>query len=144
MSDYAPHLHRESARKAGEPLRVLIIDDDRDTALSLKEAIEDLGDTASVGFDGREAVSLALSTEPDVLLLDLSLPDVPGVQVAEALRKARGPSALKIIAVTGFGDEDARKQTAAAGFDLHLTKPVRFEVLESMLDLLRSAPVRKA
>ena len=145
MTIDAPSFPKVLARKAGEPLRVLIIDDDRDTALSLKEAIEDMGDTASVGFDGREAIALTLASAPDVLFLDLSLPVIDGLAmdglaVAETLRGA-GMGALKIVAVTGYGDEETRKQTAAAGFDLHLTKPVRFEVLESMLDLLRSAPV---
>ena len=142
MTNDAPVFHRELARKAGEPLQVLIIDDDRDTALSLKEAVEDMGDTASVGFDGGEAIALTLATTPDVLFLDLSLPGMDGLRVAQALRGAGGLGGLKIVAVTGFGDEETRKQTAAAGFDLHLTKPVRFDVLESMLDLLRSAPVR--
>ena len=140
MTNDAPVFHRAFARKAGEPLRVLIIDDDRDTALSLKEAVEDMGDTASVGFDGREAIALTLASAPDVLFLDLSLPEINGLQVAEKLRGTE-MAGLKIVAVTGFGDEETRKQTAAAGFDLHLTKPVRFEVLESMLDLLRRAPV---
>jgi len=142
MTSDAPVFHRESPRKAGEPLQVLIVDDDRDTALSLREAIEDMGDAASVGFDGGEAIALTLATTPDVLFLDLSLPGINGLQVAETLRGAGGMGGLKIVAVTGFGDEETRKQTAAAGFDLHLTKPVRFDVLESMLDLLRSAPVR--
>ncbi len=141
MTNDAPAFHNALARKAGDPLHVLIIDDDRETALSLKEAIEDMGDAASVGFDGGEAVALTLATVPDVLFLDLSLPGLNGLQVAEALRSAGRMGGLKIVAVTGFGDEEARKQTAAAGFDLHLTKPVRFDVLESMLDLLRSAPV---
>jgi len=142
MTNDAPAFHRDLARKAGEPLQVLVIDDDRETALSLREAIEDMGDAASVGFDGGEAIALTLATAPDVLFLDLSMPGLNGLQVAEALRGAGGMGGLKIVAVTGFGDEETRKQTAAAGFDLHLTKPVRFDVLESMLDLLRSAPVR--
>ena len=144
MTNDAPAFHKARARKAGEPLQVLVIDDDRDTALSLKEAIEDMGDTASVGFDGREAIALTLASAPDVLFLDLSLPVIDGLAmdglaVAETLRGA-GMGALKIVAVTGYGDEETRKQTAAAGFDLHLTKPVRFAVLEDMLDLLRHTP----
>ena len=142
MTDPVLPTWRDRLRKAGDPLRVLVVDDDRDIALSLRDAIEDLGDAASVSFHGREAVALTLSTAPDVLLLDLSLPGMSGLQVAAALRKAGLSAALKIIALTGWGDADARRQTAAAGFDLHLTKPVRFDILESTLDLLRSAPVR--
>lgn len=125
---------------AAAPLRILIVDDDRDIALSLKEAVEDLGDVASVGYTGSQAVAMALSNEPDVVLLDLSLPDMTGLQVAEALRGIDGARPLKIIAVTGFADADAKRQTAAAGFDLHLAKPIRLGVLSSILDLLRVAP----
>ena len=134
-------VHAISSRRSGDPLRVLIVDDDRQIAESLKEAVQDLGDEVVVGFDGKDAVALALATAPDVVLLDLSLPDVDGVTVAGQLRLGRGLRALKIIAVTGYGDAEARLRTAAAGFDLHLTKPVRFGILESVLDLLRSAPV---
>ena len=134
-------LHGPSSRKSGDPLRVLIVDDDRQVVESLKETVEDLGDDALVGFDGKDAVTLAQAATPDVLLLDLSLPDMDGLTVAAQLRGMGGLAALKIIAVTGYGDAEARLRTAAAGFDLHLTKPVRFGILASMLDLLRSAPV---
>ena len=130
------------ARRPGDPLRVLIVDDDPEIAQMLKEAVEDMGDAAEVCHDGRGAVTLTLAMEPDVVLLDLSLPDMDGLKVAQTLRDgAGGGRALKIVAVTGYGDAEARRKTAAAGFDLHLAKPVRLEILESMLDLLRSAPV---
>ena len=134
------HLHRPSLRKPGDPLRVVIADDDRDIALSLKEVVEDLGDEAFATFSGSGAIELTSATHPDVLLLDLSLPDANGLTVAATIRALERRENLKIIAVTGSSDDQSRRQTAAAGFDLHLAKPVRLGVLESMLDLLRSAP----
>jgi CheY-like chemotaxis protein len=120
--------------------RVLIVDDNRDAAISLKDAIEDFGDMVFVCFEGSAALSLARSVKPDVLLLDLSLPGMDGVEVATILRSEPGLRGLKIIAVTAFGDAETRQKTAAAGFDLHLAKPIRLEVLEYMLDLLRAVP----
>lgn len=128
-------------RKAGDPLHVLIVDDDQDTALGLKAAVEDFGDLADTAFSGAGAIAMTEAADPDVVLLDLTLPDSSGFAVAKTLRAGRRSKILKIIAVTGLGDEQSKRQTAAAGFDLHLTKPVRLAVLEAMLDLLRSAPV---
>ncbi len=96
---------------------------------------------ADISFSGGfEAVALATASGPDVLLLDLSMPEMDGLDVAHVLRSQPGLNGLKIIAVTAYGDADVRQKTAAAGFDLHLTKPVRFAVLEDMLDLLRRTP----
>ncbi len=134
------HLDRPKFRQPGDPLRVVIVDDDRDIALGLKEIIEDLGDEAYATFSGGGAIELTSATHPDVLLLDLSLPDASGLTVAAAVRALEHRENLKIIAVTGLSDDQSRRQTAEAGFDLHLTKPIRLGVLESMLDLLRSAP----
>ena len=125
-----------NAAPPGHALRILTVDDNRETALSLKDAVEDFGDTAFVCFKGNEALELAASIRPDVILLDLSMPDIDGVDVARILRADVRLAGVKIIAVTAYGDAE----TAAAGFDLHLTKPVRFDVLSDMLDLLRLAP----
>ena len=129
-----------NAAPPGHALRILTVDDNRETALSLKDAVEDFGDTAFVCFKGNEALELAASIRPDVILLDLSMPDIDGVDVARILRADVRLAGVKIIAVTAYGDAEARQKTAAAGFDLHLTKPVRFDVLSDMLDLLRLAP----
>ena len=128
------------ATVVNRPLRILIADDNRESALSLRDAVADFGDTADICFNGAEAVARVTAGRPDVLLLDLSMPGLDGFQVAKVLRGLPGLSGLKIIAVTAYGDAEARQKTAAAGFDLHLTKPVRFAVLEDMLDLLRHTP----
>jgi CheY-like chemotaxis protein len=122
------------------PLRILIVDDNEPSALSIRDAVDEFGDTSEVCFNGAEALARVASWQPDVLLLDLSMPGLDGVEVAQMLRARPDLNGLKIIAVTAYGDAGARQKTAAAGFDLHLTKPVRLDVLEDMLDLLRRTP----
>ncbi len=140
MSDTVSPGTTGEAPVIGRPLRILIVDDNQQAALSLREAVADFGDTADICFNGADAVARVTATRPDVLLLDLSMPGADGFEVARILRGLPGLGGLKIIAVTAYGDAEARQKTAAAGFDLHLTKPVRFTVLEDMLDLLRHAP----
>ncbi len=140
MSDNLSSGTTGDAPVINRPLRILIVDDNHESALSLRDAVADFGDTADICFDGAEAVARVGATRPDVLLLDLSMPGADGLDVARILRSRPELGGLKIIAVTAYGDAEARQKTAAAGFDLHLTKPVRFAVLEDMLDLLRHAP----
>lgn len=140
MSDRLSPGTNGEAPVVNRSLRILIVDDNQESAISLRDAVADFGDTADICFNGAEAVTRVTQMRPDVLLLDLSMPVADGFQVARVLRGLPALGGLKIIAVTGYGDAEARRKTAAAGFDLHLTKPVRFSVLEDMLDLLRHAP----
>lgn len=127
------HIHRHS----GDPLCVLIVDDQQDIALLLKEITEDLGNKAHAAFAGHEAVELCRLTLPDVVFLDLWLPDADGLDIADALRKACHPKVLKIVAMTGHSEESVKRQTAEAGFDMHLIKPIPFSIFEEILNLLR-------
>jgi len=122
------------------PLRVLVVDDNECAAASIKSAIEDFGDEVRTCFNGLDALKLAAVFRPEVLLLDIAMPGMDGLQVAQALRGDPAFAGLKIIAQTGFGDGDVRKRTAAAGFDLHLMKPIRLQVLDDMFELLRTGP----
>lgn len=122
------------------PLRVLIVDDNESAAASIKSAIEDFGDDVRACFNGLDALRLAAIFRPEVLLLDIAMPGMDGLQVAKALRGDPAFAGLKIIAQTGFGDGELRRRTAAAGFDLHLLKPIRLQVLDDMFELLRTGP----
>jgi CheY-like chemotaxis protein len=128
-----------SYQPATMPLRVLIVDDNADSAMSVLGSIEDYGATARACFSGREALALMDSFRPEILLLDLEMPEMDGYQVARQLRLNRGMDASKIIAQTAYGDLETRKRTAGAGFDLHLTKPLSLDLLMDMLDVLRLA-----
>jgi len=123
-------------------LRVLVVDDNQASADTLHWTVELFGDTVKSCHDGSTALKLAADFRPDVVLLDIGMPGMDGLQVCEALRAMPDLKHVKIIAQTGWGDEHMRRKTAAAGFDLHLVKPVDPHVLEDMLWLLRSG--RKA
>jgi signal transduction histidine kinase len=104
--------------------RILIVDDNRDAALSLAELLRFEGADVAVAFDGSEAVSKVNEFLPQVVLLDIGLPGLNGYQVATAIRaKPEGRDAL-IVAMTGFGQSEDKRRSAKAGFDAHLVKPV--------------------
>jgi two-component system, OmpR family, response regulator len=134
---FAPSTSRED-----EVLRILVVDDNIPSAMTLKWAVEALGYAVEVCHDGRCALAAVEDFQPDVILLDLGMPGLNGLQVAKALRADRRFSGMKIIAQTGWGDSETRRRTAEAGFDLHLVKPVDLIVLEDMLALLGRKPVR--
>lgn len=123
-------------------LRVLVVDDNQASADTLHWTVELFGDTVKSCHDGKTALKMAADFRPDVILLDIGMPGMDGLQVCEALRAMPDLKHVKIIAQTGWGDEQMRLKTATAGFDLHLVKPVDPHVLEDMLWLLRSG--RKA
>ena len=118
---------------AGTP--VLIVDDNQDAAEMLAAYVQSLGYRVQVAFDGPAALNVARELSPRIALLDLGLPVMDGFELAGRLRQLPGLSAVKLIAITGYGQESDRERTRAAGFDAHLVKPVDMEALE---DLLRS------
>jgi PAS domain S-box-containing protein len=112
--------------------RVLIVDDNPDSADSLALLVAMDGHTTRTAHEGSSAINQALEWQPDVILLDLGLPGTDGFEVCRRLRSS-GLSKVRIIAVTGYGENDARERTKAAGFDAHLVKPVDASMLEQYL-----------
>jgi CheY-like chemotaxis protein len=119
--------------KAVTKRRILVVDDNLDAALSLSRLIALLGHDVNVARDGNSALFIARSMRPDFVLLDIGLPGSDGFQVAEALRREPGLGALKIIAVTGRGEEEDRERSQEAGIDYYLLKPIDVPFLESLL-----------
>lgn len=113
--------------------RILVVDDNQDSATSLAAMFEILDHEARVVFDGVAAVETAASFRPDVVLLDIGLPKMNGLAAARKIREQSWGQAMFLIAVTGWGDEEHRRQSAEAGFDLHLVKPVDPAALENVL-----------
>jgi CheY-like chemotaxis protein len=113
--------------------RVLVADDNRDAADSIAILLELSGHEVRVAHDGRTALSLAQVFRPDVSLLDIGMPDLSGYEVAQALRRESWGAKIRLIALTGWGQEDDRRQAQEAGFDHHLTKPIDPETLELVL-----------
>jgi CheY-like chemotaxis protein len=111
-------------------IKVLVVDDYVDAADSTAEGLREYGYQVEVAHDGPSALAVAFRFKPDVCLLDLGLPLMDGYEVARHLRESpQLPEHLRIIAVTGYGQEAARDRTAAAGFDAHLVKPVDLDEL---------------
>jgi DNA-binding response OmpR family regulator len=117
----------------GGKSRILVVDDNEDSANSLAAMFDILGHEASVAFDGVAAVEAAASFKPDVVLLDIGLPKMSGLEVARKIREQTWGQGMFLIAVTGWSDEKDRSQSAAAGFDMHLVKPIDPAVLEKLL-----------
>lgn len=114
-------------------VRVLVVDDNRDAADTLSALLELLGHTVQVAHDGHAALDAVLDFRPQVVFLDIGMPGMNGYQVAEAIRNERRFDQPLLVALTGWGGEDDRERTGAAGFDLHLIKPVDLAAIDKML-----------
>jgi signal transduction histidine kinase/ActR/RegA family two-component response regulator len=114
------------------PRRVLIIEDNVDTRETLRRVLEMDGHEVQEAADGAEGVEVALAARPDVVIVDIGLPRLDGYQVARQLRAALGAGPL-LIAVTGYGQDEDRRMSRDAGFDVHLVKPVAPEQLGAAL-----------
>jgi CheY-like chemotaxis protein len=121
------------SKAAARRCRVLIVDDDEDTVTSMSMMLRILGHEVHSAHDGLEAVEAANSFRPDVALLDISLPKMSGYEVARRIRQESWGKNMKLVALTGWGQEDDKRRSIEAGFDHHLTKPLEPAVLEALL-----------
>jgi len=119
---------------ATESHRVLVVDDNLDSAASLAMLLQLMGQQVDTAHDGEEAVDKALATHADIVLLDIGLPGLDGYQAARKIRELAGPEAPRLVALTGWGQEEARRLSEEAGFIAHLVKPVDMAVLTKLLD----------
>lgn len=113
--------------------RVLVVDDQADCAEVVSVLLTIMGYECQSAASGNDALAQADTFEPDVVLLDLGLPDVSGYEVARELRRRAGRRPLHIAAVTGSSHPDDRARTHAAGFDQHLVKPTDAAKLRHVL-----------
>jgi CheY-like chemotaxis protein len=113
----------------------LIVDDNRDGARAIARLLRTMGHEVATAFEGRVALQRAKDFDPDVILLDLGMPEVDGFQVCQRLRAhAWSRQRPRIVALTGWGREGDLARTKRAGFDAHLVKPVDSETLEELLE----------
>ncbi|MBV9122284.1 MAG: response regulator [Planctomycetes bacterium] len=122
-----------TASPGRERLRVLVVEDNCDSADSLRMLLELFGYEVAVAYSGPAGVTTATEWRPDVILCDLGLPGLDGYGVAGELRRHPATAMAHMIAVTGYGQEEDRARSKAAGFDQHLTKPVDPDVLVRVL-----------
>jgi PAS domain S-box-containing protein len=134
----SPHAESTASRAAqptavAEQLRILIVDDNQDAAEMLALLLEEVGHDVRVAHDGPQALTVAAELRPDVAVLDLGLPVMDGYELAGRLFEVFGRDALRLVAVTGYGQLEDRERTRAAGFELHLVKPVDVYELRAAL-----------
>ena len=115
------------------PLRVLVVDDNVDTALSFSMLLRASGHDVQTAHDGLKAVQAAIDYCPDIVLLDIGLPGLNGYEVAKKIRNHRDLKHVILVALTGYGQDSDRQASGEAGFTHHLVKPTRFDELQKIL-----------
>jgi len=118
------------------PRRILVVDDNRDAAQSLGLLLKVLGAEVRIEFNGPDALTAMDAFRPAVVLLDIGMPGMDGLEVARQIRERPEFRGTTLIALTGWGQEDDRRRSQLAGFDHHLTKPADVTAIEGLLDSL--------
>ncbi len=135
---YAKEAVGERARPASGSLKILVVEDNVDSAESMALLLRLNGHEVRIAHDGPSALEAARSFEPQVVLCDIGLPGMDGYEVAARLRKRQDFKETPLIALTGYGQEGSRRRAKEAGFDYHLVKPVEPGALDKVLDSLRA------
>ena len=122
-----------AARRTVAPRKILVVDDNADSSASLAMLLGISGYETHTAKDGLEAVSAAEWFRPDVVLLDLGLPKLSGMDAAKRIREQPWGKDMMLVALTGWGQEDDRKRSRDAGFDAHVVKPVDHDTLMDVI-----------
>ncbi|WP_139143111.1 response regulator, partial [Janthinobacterium sp. HH106] len=126
---------------SGRHFRVLVVDDNVDAADTLAAVLDMMGHATQVAHDGAQALAVAPQFLPDVIFLDIGLPGMNGYEVARALRRIPAGAKVVLVALTGWGAENDRSQSSAAGFDHHLTKPANLLAIGELLATLSTPKI---
>jgi len=122
------------------PRRILVVDDDRDTAQTLAELLNTMGHDATFLTDPSKVDDYIQAVQPHIAFVDIGMPHLDGWQVAEHIRARYSADALRLVALTGHSGEDERVKSRRAGFDAHLLKPASPDLVESILLQFFSRP----
>ena len=122
----------------GESIRVALVEDNADVRELTRSMLEALGCGVDIAAEGNEGLALILRTKPAIAVIDIGLPGLDGFAIAERVRRSLG-NTVQMIAVTGYGQEYDRARAIAAGFDAHITKPLRIESMQSIIDHARAS-----
>jgi PAS domain S-box-containing protein len=122
-----------AAAVGGASQRVLIADDNRDAAESLAMLLRALGNDVTIAYDGLQAVAATHTFRPDVVLLDIGMPGLDGYGAAREIRSGLNGERIKLIALTGWGQDEDAHRAHEAGFDAHLVKPAELDMLRRVL-----------
>jgi PAS domain S-box-containing protein len=124
--------------------RILVVDDNEDGAAMLSEALKARGHDARVAHDAPAALQIAESFTPDIAFLDIGLPVMDGYELARRLRGLPGLSSIRLIAITGYGQQSDREKSQVAGFCRHLVKPVDLDIVEAVVNGETAAPLDRS
>jgi signal transduction histidine kinase/ActR/RegA family two-component response regulator len=124
----------ELAARSDQRPRVLVVDDNRDAADSLQALFDMENCKVATAYDGYEALQAVERDMPDIIVMDLGMPSMDGYEAARRIRLKPGSQSVLMIALTGWGQSDARQRTLDAGFDHHLIKPVNFDDIRRLAD----------
>ena len=134
--DGEEHDARHASPEAeARPTCVLVVDDYRDNAESTAILLRLFGCTADTAYSGPEAIEMAVTERPDLVLLDIAMPGMCGFEVAIQLRRVLGSSVM-LVALSAFEAQDSPRKFTDAGFNDHLVKPAEPEALQELLSLL--------
>jgi len=135
MRALTPGMTRVAAAAAASARRILVVDDNRDAAESLRDLLVELGHEVHVVYDGPSALEAVLQFRPNIALVDIGLPVMDGYEVGQRIRTTPSmPRDLRLVAVTGYAQPGDRQRSHAAGFQNHLVKPVDVDVLTRVLE----------
>jgi len=115
---------------------VMVVDDNDDAADLLADVLATMGHDVSKAHDGPGALSLAAERRPQLALLDIGLPVMDGYELGRRLRAIEGLGGIKLVAVTGYGQDSDRRRSEEAGFDAHLVKPIELDALSALVSRL--------
>jgi PAS domain S-box-containing protein len=132
-----------SSPEEGPKRRILIADDNPDVVESFEVMLHMFGHEVKTAFDGLEALERAEQFLPEVIVLDIGMPNLDGLETARRLRQQPWARHVVLIAITGWGDEETKRKSAEAGFDIHLVKPVDPMSLVNLLDNLNTSKTRR-
>ena len=124
---------REGVLRTEASRRILVVDDNRDSAESLAVLLQLSGHEVRAVYDGAKALKMGGTFRPEIVILDLGMPKMSGYEAARAIRGQDWGQGIYLIALTGWGQESDRRRTQAAGFDAHLTKPLNYDALKNIL-----------
>jgi len=129
----APQAQAGASTDGAAPRKVLIADDNVDSAESLAEVLRMFGCETFTVHDGLEAVRAAREFDPDIVVLDIGMPRLSGHDAAKRMRSQPGGAGLLLIALSGWGQEEDRRRSRDAGFDHHFVKPIDLDALAGLL-----------
>ncbi len=120
--------------------RVLVVDDNHDAGDTMSQILELLGADVRTARDGLQALAAFADYRPSVVLLDIGMPGMNGYEVAQAIRARYPGDATKLVALTGWGQDEDRRKARDAGFDHHMVKPADIAALEALLSSMQATP----